>query len=186
MGMPFSLTTGTLTISGAFIDFSTTTARPATSAVLQYRVFPTGAAVGTLPNYSTLSLPRTSPTNNAPSVTFENAAAAINLLTQPQVLGGGNYAVDIQYVVTYTRSGSTLQSADPGNGGTYGYRATFSVLPHQLLLLVVLQLGLARSTRQWALTGVWPLIGVTVFQRGFLMRLFPAKRRSRPVYLQSR
>jgi hypothetical protein len=127
-GASFSLTTGSLIVNAAAIDFNTLSTRPATSASLLYRVYQTGSAVQNIPNYSVLALPLTSGANNAPSVVFNNTNAAINLLTQPQVLGGGNYTVDIQFVVAYTRGTSNLTISDPSNPSGFGYTATFSVI----------------------------------------------------------
>jgi len=51
------------------------------------------------------------------------------LLSQPAVLGGGNYTVEIKYLATFDDGSGTLQDiVDPNNTTGVGYRATFQVL----------------------------------------------------------
>ena len=128
-GSSFDQNTGTLTITATSANVSPALGRPINSSVLQYRVYATNAT--TLPAYTTVNLTQNpaSPNPNG-SIDFANQAVGVNLLTQPGVLGGGNYTVDIQYISNYTTAFGTPRAfSDPSGGTGFGYRATFTVTP---------------------------------------------------------
>ena len=110
---------GVLTLNAA--SFRTSAANtPSSTTIYQYRVYLAGTAV--LPSYSIVNL-----ADQGNGIDFANPAAGVNLLTQPGVLGGGNYIVEIQARYTDNDPLNNFPSySDPS--ATSGNMATFSLV----------------------------------------------------------
>ena len=126
MGNAFNLSTGTLELDAASTIIRVFPGTSITNSQLFYRVYETGASVR--PNYSALTLPLTSGSNSTDPVTHAASNANIDLLTQPAVLGGGNYTLDILYQAVYDDGSGPTIFSNPSNGTGIGYTATFRVL----------------------------------------------------------
>ena len=124
-GNGFSLSGGTLTLSAAFGDISTAATRPVLSAKVSYRVY-LANSTAQLPGFSDVVLSRVAGSSDT-NPKFTNTSANVNLLTQPAVLGGGTYKVEIQF--SGTRQATSNPSGAPVSFSDPLYTATFIVTP---------------------------------------------------------
>ncbi|MFC7666987.1 hypothetical protein ACFQT0_05810 [Hymenobacter humi] len=128
-GSLFDQATGSLTITAASANLSTSSSKPFTESLLLYRVYLSGTTPPA--NLSKITFDLLSADNNSNDVTFGVSNVAIDLLHHPAVLGGGTYVVEIFYQSTYTKNIANVdepyQIIDPG-AVNIGYRATFKVL----------------------------------------------------------
>ena len=138
---------GALTLTAALNDVNTTASRPIISSRLEYRVYPTGATV--LPSYSTLNLPRTSASATGPNVILEQPSAAIDLLNQPTVLGGGDYTVEIRFLAVRQNG---LGTATFGDGP---FSATFSVIAPLVTPPGGTTTWISTSSTDWTVASNW-------------------------------
>lgn len=137
-GTSFDQNTGSLIITAATarLFVAGPGADAITASSVFYRVFLTGAT--TLPSFVELPFTLTSPDNTNNPILYGVSNSAIDLLTQPTVLGGGNYTVEIIYQSTVNDDDdddpatpgdvTTSTITDPGNVSGLGYRATFTVI----------------------------------------------------------
>ena len=96
-----------------------------TSTRLEYRVYLTGTATTSLPNYTNLTF-TTSQTGTGPGSIFTGSATGsyINLLSG--LTSGGTYTIDIRFAAVANRNGAIKTTYDPS--GDYFY-ANFYVTP---------------------------------------------------------
>ncbi|MBF9222629.1 T9SS type A sorting domain-containing protein [Hymenobacter ruricola] len=121
---------------------------PITSANLFYRVYLVGTGAGQMPSYSVANL-----ADQGNNTNFANNSINVNLLTQPQVLGGGDYAVEIYFVYTYNDpvDGPT-QVQSPGSGTAIAF---FSLVSPAVTPPGGSTTWISTTSNDWTLAANW-------------------------------
>ncbi|WP_082116150.1 T9SS type A sorting domain-containing protein [Hymenobacter terrenus] len=136
-----------LTLDASSVQVSGFAANSITSSNLFYRVYLVGTSVGNQPSFSVLSL-----ADQGNKSDFANAAAGINLLKQPAVLGGGDYVVEIYFATDYNDTFSGPSSVR--DGGT-NYIATFSVVAPAITPPGGSTTWISTSNNDWTVASNW-------------------------------
>jgi hypothetical protein len=104
-------------------------ATPATvinSVVLKYRVYPAGTTSTNLATLAYTNANLTLSSTSGRTAVYRYTGSPIDILNQPNVLGGGTYTVQLLIVANYTSGSSTQDVSDPGTSD--GRTATFKVI----------------------------------------------------------